>query len=82
MKGNRSRSIKDFFTRKESQRESCLQENDSLTFYASSDEETERRGLRNYNQGRQGFYVCRFWFILYGIFFQVNELTQQVVYSR
>ena len=81
MRANRSRSIKEFFTCKESQQKSCLQENDSPTRYASSDEETERRGLSNSNQGRC-FYVCRFWFILYGIFFQVNELTQQVAYSQ
>ena len=77
MSANRSLSIKEFFTRKESrQQESCLREKDNLTSSGSSDEGSERRGVDYSNQGKC-FYLCCFWFIeLYSVyFFQVNELT-------
>ena len=54
MSANRPRSIKEFFTRKESrQQESCLRENDNPTPSVSSDEGSEGRGLDHSNQGRR-----------------------------
>ena len=82
MSANRSRSIKEFFTRNESrQQESCLQENDNPTPSGSYDEGSERRGVDYSSQGKR-FYPCCFGFIeLYRVyFFQVNELTQPIVY--
>lgn len=51
MSANRSRSIKEFFKRRESQ-----QEGGNPTLSASSDDEIDRADLSDSNQGRR-FYV-------------------------
>ena len=78
MSANRPRSIKEFFTHKESrQQESCLRENDNPTPCESSDEGSERRSVDYSSQGKR-FHLCCFWFIQLEYFSQVNELTQPI----
>ena len=86
MIANRLRSIKEFFTHKESrQQESCLHENDNPTPSRSFDEGSEHRGVDYSNQDKC-FYLCYFWFIeLCGVcFFQVTfqvRLNQLSIFS-